>query len=92
MSQASTPLTPTRLYHDPVERLECDPSAYNLAETTWHAVKSIGHHAGYDKAELAHNLKVIRLKGRTQLWRDIAFVGWAFFGAALSLLVNGIIK
>ncbi len=58
----------------------------------WNTIWNIGFRAGYDKAELAHNLEVIRLKGRTQLWRDAAFVGWAFFGAAALLLVNGIIK
>ncbi len=58
----------------------------------WNTVWNIGFHAGYDKAELAHNLEVIRLKGRIQLWRDVAFVSIGFDVAAIILLVNSIIK
>ncbi len=59
----------------------------------WRTIHDIGHHAGYDKAELAHNLEVIRLKGRIALWKAIAVIaltGWAA-GAivAVSLMLKG---
>ncbi len=58
----------------------------------WHVIWNIGHHAGYDKAELERADEIIRLKRQVEVWRGWVFVSGIVWLCTALVAVSIILK